>query len=789
MIKLTKKFKTLSIIILILFPMLFFANNLEMEFVQAESEPNDSFATADTITTSGDDMAGTVRWQSGDFFDYYKVNCAAGTTLTVDKNYVDPDDGFSVFYVDIYNPSQSKIAGYANLVLESITTSVSGYHYLRVSSDAPGTASYSYEITFTAGPPAPSLTWVSPTSGEIVFGPSPDADHALFNISYTSANLDSVELWIGGTNRGTLSSSPDTVTFAYDGTTNGEVTCTLKGYQGTSVVIEKSRSFTFKKLLSTALTLITEDVQSLGRKLYSILYDPSGDLSSSGWEESSTMSLLVGSTLGMTFGVEVSAEFDFLLFSGGASFGIELTTEVGYEFRYEITDFLEIHSVETENDDPDYMGPGRGDTYWGETWLIPWKLYAQNNSYWGDEYEYDDAVIKYGIQRSATSLLTDSDAPEEWRSQNLVHLGYPEELIEWFDNSSISGGIGDAQTVSQEITTTVQQSQSIELNIDASVSIEVWGVETTLSLGLNTQVYKETSEAHSVKKTYTIGDDDPDDHLYHRIGVDKRFGTYVFKTEVGTNTSSPHEFDTINYVKPEVQSYDILYDTSGDGLGPCENDEPQITAIIEDDGYVTAARLYYAYNGGGWDYVSMNRSVFDDSEWIGFLPGYEHGIEVSWYIEATDNYGLILVYKDPLGDPFSYTIINRAPVVEITFPTGSENITVDLLYIYWDAYDLDDDSLTYDVSYNIYNTGWHLLAEDITDSYYVWDISALEFSDSVQIKVIADDGHGGVTEAVTPYVFSIGTLDESGIGLPVALILSFLSLATLAVFLKKRRKI
>jgi len=782
-----QKFKTLSIIILLLFPLLFFIADLEIKYVQAETEPNDSFAQANIIASSGDSASGVINWQHGDPTDYFKVNCAGGTLLTIDKISTSPDDGITTFYVEIFNPSQSIIVSYADLELESITTTVSGYYYIRVSSDVIGSGSYNYEITFTPGPPPPSLAWVSPSSGEIEFGPNPDANHAYFNVSYTSANLDSIELWINGVNKGTLGSSPTQVNLAYDGTVNGAVTCTLKGYQSSTVVIEKSRSFTFKKIISEEWKNITQDVQTLGKKLYSILYDPHGDMSSSGWEESSTMSLLVGSELGMTFGVEVETEFDFALFSGGASFGLEYTAEEGYEFRYEITNFLEIHSVTTDN--PDLMGPGRGDTYWGETWLLPWILQARNTTYWDGTYNYEDAIIKYGIQRSATSLLTDQDAPDEWRGQNLVHMGYPDEYIQWIDNSSdVSGGIGEAQTVSQEITTTMQQSQSIELNIDASVSIEVWGVETTLTLGVNTKVYKETSEAHSVKKTYTIGDDDAGDHLYHKIGIDKRFGTYVFKSEVGTNTSNPHEYDTWNYVKPTVDTYDIVYDTTGDGLGPCENDEPKITATITDDGYVTEANLYYSYDGVDWSDVYMNQSIFDETEWVGKLPSYEHGTEVQWYIEAIDNFGLILTYKDSYGDPFNYIIVNRVPEIVITYPIGGENITTDVLYIYWEASDPDNDLLTFDVSYNIYNTGWHLLAEDITNNYYIWDISGMEYSDSVQIKVVADDGAGGVTEAITPYLFSIGTTEESGVVLPIALLLSTLSLISISFVFKRKRK-
>lgn len=64
----------------------------------------------------------------------------------------------------------------------------------------------------------------------------------------------------------------------------------------------------------------------------------------------------------------------------------------------------------------------------------------------------------------------------------------------------------------------------------------------------------------------------------------------------------------------------------------------------------------------------------------------------------------------------------------------------------------------------------------------------MEYSDSVQIKVVADDGAGGVTEAITPYLFSIGTTEESGVVLPIALLLSTLSLISISFVFKRKRK-
>jgi hypothetical protein len=794
MIKKTKNLKSVVIIGLFLIPMIVFALNIKVEFVLADTEPNNSFAQAEEATTSGVAVTGHVKTQDfSDIWDYYKLSCQGGTSLTlVGSAGVSAQD---VCYIDVYDPNYALLGSFYDdeTINEMVSCAVDGWYYFRVSSDGLGTVSYSVTPTFTKDTTPPELAWVSPASGEIEFGTNPDATHALFNVIFTEANLQKVELWLNGVIKGELGSSPAQVNLLYDGTINGAVTATLKGYSSSVVAIERSRSFTFKKVISYESddTPIASGMETIGKKLYSILYDPNGDLSYSAWEETSVMSILVGSELSMTVGVELSVEEDFVLFGGGASFGIEVTAEAGFEWRYEITNFVEIHSVDVENGPAELSGPGRGDVYWGETWEIPWHLYVQNKTYWDGTKDYFDETIKYGIQRSATAVLTESDAPEEWKNQSLVYLGYPTEHTTWLDTDHhVSGGIGSAISVSEEIVTTTTQSHSVTLGISSSLSFEIWGVDTEISLDLSTKVSKETSLGHSVKKTYNIGDDDDGDDLYHKIGYDKRFGTYVFATNAGTNTSNPHEYDTINYVAPTVDDHSIVFDTSGDSIGPCENDAPEITAEISDDGEVIEASLYYSNNSGAdWYSSLMVQSVIDDADWIGSIPSHEHGTEILWFIVPEDNYGLISEYKDPFDDPYSYIVINRNPIVTVTNPVGGENYTVDAISITWVGSDPDDDSLTYDVSYNIDNEGWHLLAENLITSTYLWDISGIDYAESVLVKVVADDGFGGTAEDSPPYVFSIvRNTDSSSIQIPIIAALSLISFSGFYIILNRRKK-
>ena len=58
--------------------------------------------------------------------------------------------------------------------------------------------------------------------------------------------------------------------------------------------------------------------------------------------------------------------------------------------------------------------------------------------------------------------------------------------------------------------------------------------------------------------------------------------------------------------------------------------------------------------------------------------------------------------------------------------------------------------------YNLGAIGWHIIATNLTGTFYDWDISGLEYSDSVLIKVIVNDGFGGETEDTSDFVFTIG---------------------------------
>lgn len=112
--------------------------------------------------------------------------------------------------------------------------------------------------------------------------------------------------------------------------------------------------------------------------------------------------------------------------------------------------------------------------------------------------------------------------------------------------------------------------------------------------------------------------------------------------------------------------------------------------------------------------------------------------------------------------------------------------------------DPDNDDLTFTIAYNLANTGWHLIETGISGNYYDWDISDIEFCDTVLIKVTVDDGFGGSAYDESDYVFTIGEPEPvsskpSEPNWTLILVIASISLAgavsTIAIFIRRSRSV
>jgi len=606
---------------------------------------------------------------------------------------------------------------------------------------------------------APFIRWKTPSEEELVVLPVGDA---VFNFEYDCGEINDTRLEINGIDFGSIWNMGSIILSPYTVDIDGRVNATIWGYQTgiSNPVVNDTRAFIFTKLTSEVYELLEEDTKYLGQQLYMILHDPCGDSSFSSFAETSTISIGVGGeiTAGVTGGLEFGGGFSLFGISVGSSYKLELkaSTEIGYGYRYEITDITSLTSSQDIYDE-DYIGPGYGDRYWGEAWTLKWELKAYYRTYFNGSEFYEEPKIAYGIIRGGEVLLNDYNAPQVWRDLNPIHNSW--QNVNWIDNLTIAGG--SPYTKTNEVTTTQTQSKSFEIGISIEsrnkLSFRGFFIESSIGISVSTKVYREQEETHAHEVSLTIYDDDSTDTIVQEYGIDTLFGTYIFRTnEFMCETSYPLEHNTTDYIPPIIDFPIMVLDSSQDGLYPCKDDSPIITIEIFDEGGIQQALLWFSINdGANWDSAILSEQPANPGTWQASIPSHDHGTTVLWYIQVWDLQGLSSTRKDPNENLYRFIVINRAPTLSLISPNGGDAFK-DSVLIEWSASDLDGDGLTFTLAYGDGSGGWYFIEDGITETSYEWDITNIPFSDSILIKIIAYDGFGGQVEDQSDFLFTVG---------------------------------
>lgn len=635
-----------------------------------------------------------------------------------------------------------------------------GVYGIRVSvNDTYGHEIYSvFNVTVTT----PHIEWRYPAEGQEVIFP---VGETVFRFQYKAFLLSGVWLFINGTNFGSVQNK-DSIRFEYTTATDGYINATLVG-DVEGVTVKSSRNFTFSKLTVDVTDTIDSGTKYLGNQLYMILHDPCGDNSYSEYQYQTGLSIGLGGSLTVTGGAEVRITPVTVApgVQAGFSTRLEYRTSEKFDYRWALTQTTGLTSNK-DSSNPDYIGPGYGDTYWGEAWSCYWILQSNYREYFNGTTQHESPKFYYQVIRSQEVLLNDQNAPEEWRSMNPAHRGWSD--VTWLGNRSQDGGIDRfyEEEVTESVGFKVETSFSVSADLLLKFGIphhEAASLDFTLQLEYKNYVESGSSTTHTT--TYTVSDDDPSDQISMEYGIDEIFGTPIFRpNQIACKTSAPLEHNTRDYIPPSIGFPVIIQDTTLDNLGPCIDDQPIVSVEVTEEGGVSLALLRYSINDGqNWNSIPMSEDSDYPTLWSASLPAFQQGITVLWYIQVWDEAGLNSTRMSLLGTPFSYRIANRLPTVEIISPNGGEKC-LDEVEISWSASDLDDDSLLFSLSYNVGGTGWRLLASGLTGTSYLWNISGLSPSDTVSLRIEADDGAGGVVFDESDYVFSIQYTAE---GLPV----------------------
>ena len=164
-----------------------------------------------------------------------------------------------------------------------------------------------------------------------------------------------------------------------------------------------------------------------------------------------------------------------------------------------------------------------------------------------------------------------------------------------------------------------------------------------------------------VQKVAYLIDDDPSDFLVQWIGIDERFGTYIFGSEpFFCETSHPLEHNTYDYLPPEIDFPTITFDTNNDNTGPADDDSPFVRVNVFEEGSLTNVVINYSTdNGLIWSLIYLDEILASPGLWEGAIPSFAQGINVKWYIIAWDSQGNRGERKDIYGNPFEYTVVQK----------------------------------------------------------------------------------------------------------------------------------
>lgn len=519
----------------------------------------------------------------------------------------------------------------------------------------------------------PFIEWITPVNNTHII--LPKGDPTTFTFEYDWVEMDDAELELDyGTFQRTYNVWNKTsididVLNDYE---DGSIIATLTGKNQSIVLDTDIIQLTFVRLLDEIMDTVNQSTIPLGQQLYMVLHDPNGDNSYSNFSETSVLSIGVGlgalTVVGENFGIEYF--YGYCGTDTGASLLLEnkMTAETGFDFRYEIIDATNLTSSQVY-DDPDYIGPGYGDRYWGETWILKWVLNATEKTYSNGTHRWENPVLYYGIIRGVETFAGDFDAPPEWKSQNAIYNG--SIPVNWLGMFMESGGA--PYTSTHQVSETLTRKDSFELYFGSDATLKLPYIATNATFEMSIKNYAETGVGNIHEASYKIYDDEPDDFIVHQLGIDERFGTYIFNSSrFFCETSLPLEHNTFDYRPPDIDYPVVDLDSNDDGYGPTNEDFPVITVdIFEENGMQDVVIRYSINNGSFWDVIYLSELSGQVGTWQGTISNQTLNTTVLWYIQAWDNQGNYAIRYNYSVTPFKYTVIQKpAEPTETETPTG-----------------------------------------------------------------------------------------------------------------------
>ena len=175
------------------------------------------------------------------------------------------------------------------------------------------------------------------------------------------------------------------------------------------------------------------------------------------------------------------------------------------------------------------------------------------------------------------------------------------------------------------------------------------------------------------------------------------------------------------------------------------------------DGDTLTFNISYDIAGAGW--TPIVSGLVDETSYEWDLSGFpQRSDQVLVKIEVDDGYE---GFNEDVSDNYFEIFFNHNPTIILTSPNGGETLRGNST-IAWNCSDIDGDTLTFNISYNIAGTIWQPIVSGLVNvSSYDWDLGGFAFIyDQVRIKVQVHDDYNGYAEDVSDNPFVINAAIE-----------------------------
>ena len=312
--------------------------------------------------------------------------------------------------------------------------------------------------------------------------------------------------------------------------------------------------------------ILYEGTTMIPAVVYTVLHDPPGDSSYSYFKQTRTTSIETTLSGGASCTVGFEGKVSFL--GNGVDASAQVTTHfTGTSSNTLVTSYEVGYTSSQDLQDPWYIGPGYGDAFVGEAWLLHYRLVSRT-------YPNGTTVniMEYGPTREQSQMLGShfyvsatwirNNVQEPWRSKllamnlgrdNFIHAD-EQDKVSFLDSQVISGNLPYTWGYTVSGRSTMSFTAEVEMSSQVAVQcgFNILGIgasgKVTVGLTFDAGITQETSTERTTEIGYQILDHDSGDTLHVDIYYDKVFGTYLFITnQVLTSTTNPQEYTPIQH--------------------------------------------------------------------------------------------------------------------------------------------------------------------------------------------------------------------------------------------------